>query len=306
MNKTTIALLTAAALGTSGLAAAQTDGPNFSGRVDIRFNDVEDSQVSGSNASSKLAISGGSDDAIAGLSTFYYARIALLENDNSAFNAPDESYGNSIDYAYTGFEGDFGQLSFGIDDDLLYKYVGAYTDLYRGVGPATGGGGLYANVNRFGQDASIQYSIDVQNFSVAAYADTADDGNGGLNRTQLAGSVNLGALDLGVAYSDNDIDNNDDQIALGGSVDVGIASFRATYLDDAEGNNPVHAAAVVPLSDIFTATVGYSVTDNTDDDNEVNAMLMADLGGGLDLNVSARDSDTDGRDGVSVGARYNF
>lgn len=291
MQKTTIALLTAAALGTSGLAAAQMDGPNFSGRVDIRFNDVDGSDLNGSNASSKLAVSGGSDDAIAGLSTFYYGRIALRESTGAAT-------GNDVDYIYTGFEGDFGRVSFGIDDDLVYKYVGAYTDLYRGVGPATDA--IYSSGYAFGEEPSVQYSIDVGNFSAAAYADTGVDG---ANRTQLAASADVGPVSVGAAFADSS-DRDDSEAAIGGSVDAGIASLRATYIDRDNDTKPVHVAAVVPLNNVFTATVGYGDIDNAAGDTEVNGMLMADLGGGLDLNLSVRDGDTN--DGVSAGVRYSF
>ena len=293
MNKTTIALLTAAALGTSGLAAAQTDGPNFSGRIDIEFRDVDGTAtdgVNGVNRSSKLAVSGGSDDAVAGLSTFYYARVALRENGNGN--------GNTTDYAYTGFEGDFGRLSFGVDDDIVYKYVGAYTDVYRGIGPSTDA--VYSTGYGFGQEPSVQYSIDTDGFSAAAYVDT---GVNGIDRTQLAGSVDFGAASVGAAFADSDA--GDSEVALGGSVDVGMASLRATYFDRANDTKPVHFAAVAPLNDVFTATVGYGMLDNAADDDEINAMLMANLGGGLDLTLSARGSDAAG-DAVSVGGRYSF
>lgn len=299
MKKMTIALLTAAAMGTSGFAVAQS-GPDFGGRIDFRYTDISDDGSAGDldNASSKFVVSG-DGEGIAGISTFYYTRLGLDELDED-----DRSAG--VDYAYAGAEGAFGRLQAGIDDDLVYKYAGVFTDVFRGVAPTETA--YYSDDFSFGDTDSLQYSIDVNNVSLAAYADTSsadgsdEPGDGdGLERAQLAASVDLGAATLSAVYSDRD-SADDEQLVFGAHVDAGIATIGGHVSDDEAGNNPYAVAAVVPLNDVFTATVGYG--DDDVDNSDVTGMIMANLGGGLDVNASYRNGDSD--DGFVIGTRYSF
>jgi len=306
MKKTTIALLTAAAMGATSVAVAESTGPDFSGRVDIRFTDVDEitdggeitnsGELDATNASSKLAVSGSTDELVGGMSADYYARVALVES-----GAAD------VDYAYTGITGDFGRVQAGIDDDLVYKFVGGKTDLYRGVNPVNAA--EYSTGYGFGQEASLQYHLGVENFTFAAYADTGEDAaelSTGIDRTQFGVHANVGPLDLGLVYADRDIEDYDAEVFVGASLDMGVASLAATFAEDDSNNNPYHVALQAPLTSILTGTLGYGDNDQSgaDELTDVTAQIRANLGGGVEINTAYRDGDSG--DGFVVGARYSF
>ena len=296
MKKMTAALFTAAAMGVSGFAVADehSTGPDFSGQVDFRYLDTDETEVSGgalSNVLSRLAVSG-AGTGINGLSTGYYARLTLVEGD-----------GSGIDYGFVSLGGSVGTLSVGIDDDLVYKYVGARTDQFRSQGPV--GAAVYSagyieeEGGHFGNTASVQFNGGVDALSFGTYVDTAE--GDGVERVQVAAALDLGMGSIGVAYSDRDSASGQD-IFIGGTLDLDVISFNATFADDEAGNNPYVVTAQAPLSDVFTFTLGYSDTDTGETD--YNGQLLADLGGGLSSHIGYRTGDSD--DGVVVGIRYTF
>jgi hypothetical protein len=341
MKKTTIALLTAAAMGATSVAVAESTGPDFSGRVDIRFTDVDkvvdsndetllrnSGELDATNASSKLAVTGSTDELVGGLTTDYYARLALAE-----------SGGADVDYIYVGLNGAFGRLQAGIDDDLAYKFVGAKTDLHRGLNPT--GAALYADGNAasFGTEPSLQYHLDTGAFTVAAYVDTADAGNDGLtddelnvtaseggfsfedadgdisapanqstgiDHTQLGVHTNVGPLALGAVYSDRDIADYDAEFAIGATLDMGVASLAATFAESTGNNNPYNVAIQAPLTSVLTGTLAYGDNDESGADaaTDTTAQIRANLGGGVEINTAYRSGDSG--DGFVVGARYSF
>ena len=298
MKKTTIALLTAAAMGTSGAVMAANHGPDFSGRIDFSYTNESEDGSSGSlsNRSSKLEVSG-SGEGVEGINTFYYARLGLDENGDAG-----------VDYALAGASGAFGSLQAGIDDDLVYKFAGAHTDVYRGLGTVSSA--YYSDDFSFGDTASVQYSLTVDAFTVAAYADTAKED--GIERYQAAVGFDAGIGQVGLIYSDRDEEGDSSQVVFGGRVDLDMVSLRGHVSDDEDGNNPYAVAAIVPLTDILSLTVGYG--DDDEGGSSVAAMLLADLGGGLDVNVGYRNTssgtvDDDGdavEDAFNIGMRYSF
>lgn len=322
MKKTTIALLTAAAMGTSGAVMAADHSPEFSGRIDFSYTNESEDGSSGSlsNRTSKLEVSG-SGEGVEGINTFYYARLGLDENGDAG-----------VDYALAGASGAFGSLQAGIDDDLVYKFAGAHTDVYRGLGPVSSA--YYSDDFSFGDTASVQYSLTVDAFTFAAYADTAgttkldrnvavtdDDGNetgkfeqeeatvdnpDGIERYQVAVGFDAGIGQVGLIYSDRDEAGDSSQVVFGGRVDLDMVSLRGHVSDDENGNNPYAVAAIVPLTDILSLTVGYG--DDDEGGSSVAAMLLADLGGGLDVNVGYRNtsSGTVDDDGDAVEDAFNI
>ena len=287
MKKMTAALFTAAAMGVSGFAVADghSHGPDFSGRVDLRYVDTDDVKANLSNVSSKLNISG-AGTGINGLSTGYFARLSLVEGD-----------GSGIDYGFVSLGGSVGTLSVGIDDDLVYKYVGARTDQFRSQGPV--GAAVYSTDFGFGDTASVQFNGSIDAISYGVYADT--EAENGVDRVQVAAGLDLGMGSIGVVYSDRDSASSE-EVFIGGTLDLDVISFNATFGDDEDGNNPFVVTAQAPLSDVFTFTLGYSDTDTGNTD--VNGQLMANLGGGLSSHIGYRTGDSD--DGVVVGIRYTF
>ena len=296
MKKTTIALLTAAAMGTSGAVMAANHGPEFSGRIDLHYlnESGDDSNGTLSNRSSKLEVSG-SGDGLHGITTFYYTRLSLNElgDDTSSFN---------VDYVLAGASGDFGSVQAGIDDDLVYKFAGAHTEIYRGLGTVSSA--YYSDGFEFGdaESASLQYSVSVDALTFAAYADTSE--GDGVERYQAAIGFDAGMGQVGLIFSDRDEEGDSNQFVFGGRLDLDVVSLRGHVSDDEDGNNPYAVAAIVPLNDILSLTVGYG--DDDEGDSSTAAMLLADLGGGLDVNAGYRNGSGEVDDAFNIGMRYSF
>lgn len=339
MKKTTIALLTAAAMGATSVAVAESTGPDFSGRVDIRFTDLDEAsndvgvtnsgELDATNASSKLVVSGSTDELAGGMSADYYARVALAESGNA-----------DVDYAYTGITGAFGRVQAGIDDDLVYKFVGAKTDLHRGVGPT--GSAAYSTGYGFGAEPSVQYHLEVENFTFAAYADTGSESDAsrlensdfyvdsvgttaseyayvdsdgdpvtpstgtGIDRTQFGVHTDVGPLALGAVYADRDVTDYDAEMFFGATLDMGVASLVATFAENSSNNNPYNVAIQAPLTSSLTGTLAYGDNDASGADavTDTTAQIRANLGGGVEINTAYRSGDSG--DGFVVGARYSF
>ena len=293
MKKTTIALLTAAAMGTSGAVMAANHGPEFSGRLDIRYSNESGDGNNGTlnGGSSQFEVSG-SGEAIQGITTSYYLRLNVLDLSDSEEMA--------FDYRVLRASGDFGTVSAGVDDDLVYKFAGAHTDVFRTLDIPSSA--YYSDDYEFGEINSLQYSFGIEGVTFAAYADTsADDG---IERSQFAVGYSAGPADFGLIYSDRDDAGDESQLVFGTRIDLDLVSLRGHVSDDESGNNPYAVAAVVPLTDMLTFTAGYG--DDDVDESSAAFMLMANLGGGLDVHIDYRNGGSGVEDAIGAGARLSF
>lgn len=295
MKKMTIALFTAAAMGTGGFAVAQTDGPNVGGRIDMSIVNADGSDTNIENRSTKFWVSGSAELA-AGLTGSYYLRVP-----------------NSGDYAVARLSGDFGTVQIGRDDDIVYKFAGVDTDVFRQVKPV--GEAKYGDSqNAFGEP-HLQYHLSVDNLSFGAYVDTAkintgnrddlhDGAEEGVNTTQFGLQYDYGMGTVSAVYADSKDDAAfaNEEVTFGATLDLGVAKLAATYSDDTSGNNPYVLAATIPLTDILSANVAYS--DNDQEVTDAAASIVANLGGGFDIRLEALNGDS--TDTMAINVRQAF
>ena len=141
MKKTTIALLTAAAMGTSGAVMAADHGPHFAGDLRVIYNTNAGDETEDALSTNRLKLGvSGSRDAMAGTEAFYFFRLSADQNTEADADEPGVEV--QSDYALIGLRGDFGEVQVGRDDDLVYKFAGARTDLFRGQVPGDGAAGF--------------------------------------------------------------------------------------------------------------------------------------------------------------------
>jgi hypothetical protein len=291
MKKTTIALFTAAAIGGSSMAlAADVTGPSIFGRVDIRAADADSGNFDIKNGSSKLGFSGGASDLAGGLDASYYIRGAYDDG------------GYTPDYYFVNLGNDDVRLIVGHDDDLVYQYTGAHTDVFRGQQ----GGGYYADTSAFGAYAtsanfkeSAKVKINAGPIQIGGFAETDADG---LNRTQVGATGTFGMATFGVVMSDQEENDNGSEVFFGTAIDAGFTSLRATVADRNTDEMQVALAAVTPISNNVNLTLGFDEADSNGDN--VIAMVLADLGGGL--SVYGGGSSGDGDDNITTGVRFTF
>jgi len=293
MKKMTIALFTAAAMGGSSLAlAADVDGPNPFGRLDVRAVDTDGADVDLTQASYHLGLAGSATGLAGGLDASYYARL----NDSG------------LQYGTITFEGGFGALNAGFDDDLVYKFAGVNVDVLRSGGVPNTFSGL-----NFGQDAVVQYMNDFGGSPIMLGVHIDDDtgaidgtaGGDGIQNTQVGLMFDHGMGNVGVVYSEQDAlanGDSDDEIRVGGSLNLDVATLRLYTGDDADGNMPYTLGASVPLNDVVTLHAFHG--DDDVDTSDTTAELRANLGGGLDVYAGARSGDSD--DSMYVGSRWGF
>ena len=293
MKKTTIALLTAAAMGTSGAVMAAGHGPNFSGDVRFVVDDrTDDGNTVISNPRTRLNLSG-SGETIEGIETFYFVRF---ESDGDAETGPIDV---NRDYGFFGVSGDFGTAQVGYDDDLVYKFVTSTTDVFRGSSSSAIGVGQYSADFEF-FEPSIQYSIDIENFTIGAFADTS--GDDGIERSQFAVGADFGMVGVSGVFSQRSEASND-EFFVGVTADLDVASVAAHYGETEDKSNPYAVAVMAPLTDLVSVQVGYGDTDAAEGANTI-GQVMVDLGGGLEVFGSYRTGDSE--DGFLVGTQINF
>ena len=293
MKKTTIALLTAAAMGTSGAVMAAGHGPNFSGDVRFVVDDrTDDGNTVISNPRTRLNLSG-SGETIEGIETFYFARFL---SDGGDGEGPTDV---TRDYGFFGVSGDFGTAQVGYDDDLVYKFVTATTDVFRGSNSGALGDGQYSAGYEF-YEPSVQYSIDIENFTIGAFADTS--GDDGIERSQFAVGADFGMVGVSGVFSQRSA-ASDDEFFVGVTADLDVASVAAHYGETEDKSNPYAVAVMAPLTDLVSVQVGYGDTDDAEGANTI-GQVMVDLGGGLEVFGSYRTGDSE--DGFLVGTQINF
>ena len=298
MKKTTIALLTAAAMGTSGAAMAATHGPEFSGRVNVDIQNVsgEDTEFTTGNAD-RLEINGGGD-LVGGLTGTYFVRFQADDVDDAALQNISTTLVN-----YT-ISGDFGAVTVGRDDDLVYKFVGARTDI-----PYANLAGVPASFRSSdytaGSDNSLQYQLSVDALTFGAYVDTSTAGDNGFDNYQFGATYDFGMGSAGLVYSDSEEQKGGSELAIGVSGNVADITLAAVYYDDSEDNNPFSLFAGMPLQGGLFAYAAYGDDDVGRDDFLVG--VSADLGGGFVTYVEYQDDlDGDGQNGVVLGSQFNF
>ena len=298
MKKTTIALLTAAAMGTSGAAMAATHGPEFSGRVNVDFQNVsgEDAEFTTGNAD-RLEINGGGD-LVGGLTGTYFVRFQAGDVGDDVLQNIETTLVN-----YT-ISGDFGAVTVGRDDDLVYKFVGVRTDI-----PYANLAGVPASFRSSdytaGSDNSLQYQLGVEALTVGAYVDTSTAGDNGFDNYQVGATYDFGMASAGLVFSDSDAQDGDSELSFGVSTSLADVTLAAVYYEDSNGNNPFSVFAGVPLQGGLFAYAAYGDDDVDRDDFLVG--VSADLGGGFASYVEYQnDLDGDGQDGVVLGTQFNF
>ena len=299
MKKTTIALLTAAAMGTSGAVMAADHGPHFAGDLRVVYStnagDTREDALSTNRL--KLQVFG-SQDAMAGTEAFYFFRLSA---DEDGVQEAVES-----DYALIGLRGDFGEVQVGRDDDLVYKFAGARTDLFRAHLPGGGAAGnaTYATgpagvlyENNGGE--SIQYSVNVDAVTVAGFVDTAESDN--IDTAQLAVGFDFGMGNVAAVYSDRDTGAQSEFFGAA-TLSLDVVEISASMGRNEADNNPASLAVSGPLTGNVSYQLGYA-----DDDAGISdaiGQVIIDLGGGFETFGSYRTGDSD--DGFVLGAQYNF
>ena len=304
MKKTTIALLTAAAMGTSGAVMAANHGPEFSGRVNLDIRNIEgDSTAFTRGLEDRFEVSG-TGDLAAGMTGRYFLRL-------------QEGDGDNFTKAFYAVSGEFGEVLFGRDDDIVYKFVGVRTDVpfsnIRGVEDA-----FASSDTTDGQDVSLQYQLSVDALTFGAYVDTSDGENvddfeasgDGFNNYQVGVQGDFGMVSAGLVYSDSDMVDADSELAFGATLNLDVATLSATVRDDSNGNNPISLFGALPLQNGLTAYAAYG----DDDDGSDNAQfgVSADLGGGFVTyaeyvtdGVEASDGTTN-NSGFVIGGQFSF
>jgi len=295
MKKTTIALLTAAAMGTSGAVMAANHGPEISGRVDMSITNLDGEKTSFGDRSTVVGV-GGSTDLVGGLTGSYFVRGNYTVDANDDDPGDDAESNVNADYASFTVSGGFGSLSFGRQDNVVYNFAGAHTDVYRSL-PTTGRN-LYGEAG-FQPGEAIEYYGTFDMLTIGGYVDTA--AGDGIDNVQLGGLVDFGIGNASLIYAEDDA-SDDSEVVFGAFVDFGVASIGGSYTDSFDGSNPFAVAAIVSLDDMFNVIVGYG--DDDDGVEDYNVSVVADLGGGLDARVEYRGGDS--QDGVALNARYSF
>ena len=287
MKKTTIALLTAAAMGTSGAVMAADHGPSVGGRIDLSVQNLDGDKTDFTERSSRLDVFG-STELVGGLTGSYFARAAF----------GDEDEGLETNYTHFTVSGDFGRVQFGQADNVVYNFAGVNTDRFRELGGLGDVTATYGEAGSFtGQAIQAYTTIDM--LTLGAYVDTANDE--GIDNVQVGGMIDFDMGNIGLVYAEDDA-SSDSEVVFGASVDLDIVSIGGHYSDKFDGSNPFAIAATMPLDDMFSLIAGYG-----DDDvgtSDYNVSLAADLGGGLDARVEYRNGDS--KDGVALNARYSF
>ena len=290
MKKTTIALLTAAAMGTSGAVMAANHGPEISGRVDMSITNFDGEKTSFSDRSTVVGV-GGSTELTGGLTGGYFVR----GNYTGARTL-------EADYAFLNVSGDFGTLQFGRDDDIVYKFVTVPTDIFRTLSAT--GAASFADTTTPVDDEHIQYHLTVDAFTFGGYVDTSGVNGGdedGINNYQIGGMFDYGMGRIAVVYADSD-DTGESELYAGATLDLDVVSLAGYIADDSTDNNPYVVTASVPLNGMLTGIAGYGDDDNGTSNSVVG--LVADLGGGLDARIEYASGDGD--EGFALNARYSF
>jgi len=289
MKKTTIALLTAAAMGTSGAVMAANHGPSAGGRIDVSVTNLDGDSTNFSESSSRLDVFG-STELVGGLTGSYFVRAAF----------GDRAEQLTTNYTHFTVSGDFGRVQFGQADNVVYNFAGVNTDRFRELGSLGGVTSTYGEAG-FSTDAgqAIQAYTTIDMLTLGAYVDTAN--SEGIDNVQVGGMIDFDMGNIGLVYAEDDA-SGDSEVVFGASVDLDIVSIGGHYSDKFDGSNPFAIAATMPLDDMFSLIAGYG--DDDDGTSDYNVSLAADLGGGLDARVEYRNGDS--QDGVALNARYSF
>ena len=300
MKKTTIALLTAAAMGTSGAVMAADHSPEFSGRVNRDIQNIEGESTSFTRGNPDRFEVSGTGDLAAGMTGRYFLRLqeggasTVTENDNDDASVTGITGADNFTKAFYAVSGEFGEVLFGRDDDIVYKFVGVRTDVpYANIGGAADSAA--SSDTTFGTNVSLQYQLSVDVLTFGAYVDTAGDfttagaageketvttqDGSGFNNYQLGVQGDFGMASAGLVYSDSDYTGRDSELAFGVTLDLDVATISATVRDDSQDNTPVSVFGALPLQNGVTAYAAYG----DDDDGSDNYLLglSADLGGGF-------------------------
>jgi len=296
MKKTTIALLTAAAMGASTAAsAAEATDPSVFGRIQYTFTDQENEDFDGSLTSSHIGASGSATGLAGGLEADYYFRVggANAEIDDN------DTLETSVEYAYVNLGNELFTAQFGRNDDLVYQFVDVYLDIDREYG------GAAAAVFNGADSFRLTSDFGGSPVKVGAYVndDTTDDGDhtDGIHQTQVAASLELGMATIAAAYQDND-NTDQDTLTVGGTADLGIATVNARIRDTEAGDNPFAIGAVAPLTDNTNLILIHGDDDNDTSDNY--AEVRTNLGAGLDIYGGVRRGDNATK--AFVGSRLAF
>ena len=297
MKKTTIALLTAAAMGTSGAVMAADHSPEFSGRVNLDIQNIEGESTSFTRGNADRFEVSGTGDLAAGMTGRYFLRLernvaSLVEDDNDKIT--DVTGGDNFTKAFYAVSGEFGEVLFGRDDDIVFKFVGVRTDVpYANIGGAVDS--ATGSDTTQGSNVSLQYQLSVDALTFGAYVDTAgsfetagpvgedqiefDRDGDGFTNYQLGVQGDFGMASAGLVYSDSEYTGRDSELALGVTLDLDVATISATVRDDSQDNTPVSVFGALPLQNGVTAYAAYG----DDDDGSDNYLLglSADLGGGF-------------------------
>ena len=301
MKKTTIALLTAAAMGTSGAVMAADHSPEFSGRVNLDIQNIEGESTSFTRGNPDRFEVSGTGDLAAGMTGRYFLRLQEGGASTTTTGEGDDEKvtgvtgADNFTKAFYAVSGEFGEVLFGRDDDIVYKFVGVRTDVpYANIGGAADSAA--SSDTTFGTNVSLQYQLSVDVLTFGAYVDTAGDfttagaageeetettqDGSGFNNYQLGVQGDFGMASAGLVFSDSDYQGRDSELAFGVTLDLDVATISATVRDTSLDNTPVSVFGALPLQNGLTAYAAYG-----DDDFAIGSNflvgLSADLGGGF-------------------------
>jgi len=288
MKKMTIALFTAAAMGTSGFAvAADVTGPTPIGRLDVDIVSPEDGDTTVSQKDAFIGLTGSATNLLGGIDASYYTRLAT--NGTGTKN---------LEYGYITFSGDFGSLTAGRNDDLAYRFAGVKTDVLRG------GTSDEFNGSEFFVDSVLQYTNDFGGspvtFGVSVDSDGTNEDIG--DETQIGVDYDAGVANIAAVYSEQDTADTD-ELFVAATVDVGVATIIGNYLDDAADDTGYNVGFVAPLNDAVNLTVLH--TDDAElDSADTVVQVLANLGGGVDVYAGTQMGDLDSV--TYMGTRWGF
>ncbi len=286
---------TAIALALAGVIAAPTAFADTTVYGSVRISeDYRDEDGAGDNEfdvtdqSSRLGFKG-SEDLGNGLSAIYRYEFRV-----QAADGPLLGSAGAQRLAYAGLKGGFGQLTIGTQWNPFYFAVAGEVDLFNSGVAALG---YYDNGGFTRSNNLVVYSTPSLN-GLTGYvaAETDADGSGeNVDRYQVAGIYDNGALFLGAGYRQSD------KNFLGGTDDQNQWGVQARYIHDLSATDALIIA-------------GLYFQDDKGTDNDTGSWeVLGEYKFGANRAMlsyhqvnESDDGDDDGLDGWAVGLRHDF
>ncbi|AGY91396.1 hypothetical protein SPICUR_01900 [Spiribacter curvatus] len=307
MKKTTSALAIAALLGT-GAATAATFQINDTTTVGVGgafypfYGDVNDANGDSSsfNGDASRLIFTAEKAAVNGMTASLYYQLRPQDGLGDGADGSDDNNGVSTHVAHATLSGDFGSVTYGKNDNLMYRYIDVLRDyndtlvftfsdaiqrrrVATYASPDFGGFGFEVEAELEADDSKTPVSDgSSSSFNAAAYADLdpvrvhATYTAGDLQDADSDGAYGLAAVtsinvvDLSAVYTNSQI-NADDQVITGlyASTDYGFGSLhlgaQEVDVDNAESRTEVIGRVTYDIADSVYTSLEYASKDADND-----------------------------------------